>query len=287
MKNMTGVLAGAILTLALLVAGGCAGKKGAAPADANATAQQPAAAREESPEKQRQRATEKRLAAGLAYLRANDLEGARRHLTRALELDGDSAAANNAMGLLYRAEGDPKREEEYYRRALRKDSGFSSTRNNYATLLYSQGRYAEAAEQLERAAEDVNYEQRGLAFYNLGRCRVRLGDIDGADIAFQRAIRLDSRRAEPLLAMAELNLQRQRFREAWGYYQSWTGRAQQTAGSMLLGILVAEKIGNKDAVASYELQFDKFFRGTPQHQAWKAWRAGGPEPGLVPGDGVL
>lgn len=272
----------ALSLLGLLMAG-CSGKSETAPAAAPRVEKVVA----EDPAKQRASATERRLSAGLAYLRAGDLEGARRHLTRALELDPDSGAANNAMALLYRAEGDRKREEEYYRRALRKDPDFSGARNNYATLLYAEGRYKEAAEQLQRAAEDVNYDQRALAFYNLGRCHVRLGDPEAADTAFQRSMRLDARRAEPLLAIAELNLQRERYREAWAYYQNWTARAKQTAGTLLLGIRIAEKVGNKDAVASYELQFDKFFNGTPQHKAWKAWRAGGPEPGVAPGDGAL
>jgi type IV pilus assembly protein PilF len=277
----------ALSLLGLLMAG-CSGKSETAPASSGSATAQAVAAADADPDKQRRTATERRLAAGMAYLQVQDLEGARRHITRALELDPGSGAANNAMALLYRAEGDRKREEEYYRRALRKEPSFSAARNNYATLLYAEGRYKEAAEHLERAAEDVNYDQRGMAFYNLGRCRVRLGDLEGADAAFQRAVRLDSRRPEPLLAMAELGLQRARYREAWAYYQNWTAaRTKQTAGTLLLGIRIAEKVGNKDAVASYELQFDKFFSGTPQHKAWKAWRAGGPEPGVASGDGAL
>jgi len=130
------------------------------------------------------KAVNNRIAAGMEYLKNGEPADARRHFSRALKLNPDSAIAHNAMGLLYGYEGDPEQQEEHYREALKADRNYSTARNNLGALLYNQGRLDEAEKQLRLATEDPDYDGRGSAFYNLGHVRSAMDDVKGAKKAY-------------------------------------------------------------------------------------------------------
>lgn len=226
-------------------------------------------------EAQKRKAIATRLQVGLEALKANDPDRARRHITRALEIDPSSAEAHNAMALYYRYEGDAKREEEHYRRAIRANGNYSQARNNYAVLLFRQGRYDDAIDQLEKAAEDTTYDQRQLVFLNLGRSYAKDGQPEKALSALLRSLRLDTTQADTFLEIAEVLLSQQKAQEAQGYYNGYVARSRHSARSLWLGIRIEQVLANADKVASYEFQLEQMFRGTPEHQAWLAWKAAG------------
>ncbi|MFZ5698893.1 MAG: type IV pilus biogenesis/stability protein PilW [Pseudomonadota bacterium] len=227
---------------------------------------------------QRDKAVATRIGAGMESLKANDAERARRHISRALELNPSSAEANNAMALYYRLEGDEKREEEQYRKALRLDSKFSQARNNYAVLLYRQGRYEKAIEQLKAAAEDTNYDQRPVAFLNLGRSYAKIADYDKAVAALQRSLRLDSQQAEPLLELADVYRIQGNYADAHSYLNAYLSRARQSPRSLWVGIRIEQALGNMNNVSSYELQLDGMFKTSPEYTEWQAWKKSSPAP---------
>lgn len=227
---------------------------------------------------QRDKAVATRIGAGMESLKANDAERARRHISRALELNPSSAEANNAMALYYRFEGDEKREEEQYRKALRLDSKFSQARNNYAVLLYRQGRYEKAIEQLKTAAEDTNYDQRPVAFLNLGRSYAKIADYDKAVAALQRSLRLDSQQAEPLLELADVYRIQGNYADAHSYLNAYLSRARQSPRSLWVGIRIEQALGNMNNVSSYELQLDGMFKTSPEYTEWQAWKKSSPAP---------
>ncbi|MFZ5724178.1 MAG: type IV pilus biogenesis/stability protein PilW [Pseudomonadota bacterium] len=223
---------------------------------------------------QRTKAIETRVQAGIEALKANDPERARRHISRALEIDRSSPQANNAMALLYFYEGDERREEEYFRRAIRADGDFSQARNNYAGLLYRQKRYQDAIEQLEKAANDPGYDQRALAFLNLGRCYAQLGQFERAASALQRSLRLDSQQVDALLEMADILLAQKNYREADSYMAAFQSRTRNTPRSLWIGIRIAAGLGDSDKQASNEFQLAKMFRESPEYAAWRTWKSG-------------
>lgn len=222
----------------------------------------------------RDQAVATRVQAGVEALKARDPERARRHISRAIELDPGSAEAHNAMALLYRYEGDEKREEDHYRKALRANGKFSQARNNYAALLYRQGRYRDAIDQLERAADDTSYDQRSLAFLNLGRSYVKVGQLEKAEYALQRALRLDSSQADATLELADVLLALKKYADARAYFATYVARARHTARSLWIGIRIESALNEPDKVASYEFQLEKMFKGTPEYAAWQAWKSG-------------
>lgn len=256
-----------LLSAAVSVLAACAGKD-PAPVDARGnTGIAPMS--EPSKEEQQKKALEARIVAGMEYLRQRDPQSARRHISRALEIDPGSAEAHNAMAMVYGYEGDSERAEEHFRRAIRIDGKLSKARNNYATLLYEQKRYKEAVEQLEKAVNDPGYDQRAMAFLNLGRSQMQLGNLEAAAEALQRSLRLDSNAVDTMLEMSDVFLRQKKYRDAQAYYANYTRRSRQTARSLLIGIELARYFEDNDARANYEFQLEQLHKGTPEYDAWR------------------
>ncbi|EKF75678.1 type IV pili biogenesis protein PilF [Alcanivorax hongdengensis A-11-3] len=229
---------------------------------------------DDKPKVKVQEAVTSRVAAGLEYLQQGNPAEARRHFSRALELDDDSPVAHNAMALLYKYEMDPDREEYHYKKALDADSHFAPALNNYGTLLYSRGDYQKALELFERAANDPNYEGRGSAWGNMGRCYLKLGESDRARNAFIKELRLNPRAVEPNLDLAELYYQDKRTKLAWDYYQQYLQRSgRQSAEALWLGIRLASELHYADQQSSYELALENLYRNSEEYRKWQEWKA--------------
>ena len=99
----------------------------------------------------------------LAYFDNNDMSGARRHANNALDVDDRSFRRLYGVGTdLAEREGDRDLADSNFRRAISLDRDNSRARNNYAAMLFSQERFRESYEQLERVASDTSYEGRHL-----------------------------------------------------------------------------------------------------------------------------
>ena len=129
---------------------------------------------EKTPPPNADMAVSRRIAAGFEYLQMGQPSEARRHISRALEHEPRSSEAHNAMALLYNYEGDQKRAEEHYQRAIRYNKSYSVARNNYGAMLMTQRRYKEALGQFSLAADDPSYDNRAIAFENKGRALMAL-----------------------------------------------------------------------------------------------------------------
>lgn len=218
-------------------------------------------------------AVEARVAAGLAYIRRGEAGPARHHLSRALDLDDESAKAHNAMALLYRYERDPENEEKHYKKALAADSDYATARNNYGVLLYKEGRLDEARKQFLRAANNSSYESRGVAWGNLGRVYAAQGKMEKAREAFIKAVRLNPEESDAHLELARLYHEEKNFRMAWQYYQQYAKRTRtQPAEGLWLGIRLANHFGKLDQQSSYELALKRLYPGSKEYEAWRAWR---------------
>ncbi|MEE4251034.1 MAG: type IV pilus biogenesis/stability protein PilW [Alcanivoracaceae bacterium] len=221
-------------------------------------------------------AVSRRISAGFEYLQMGQPSEARRHISRALELEPRSAEAHNAMALLYRYEGDQKRAEEHFRKSIRYDRDFSLARNNYGAMLLALRRYDEALEQFSIAADDPSYDKRSIAFENKGRALSVLGREDEALEAFNTSMRLDSESIDPLLEMAWIYFRRDDMRMASRVYSAYEQRAgAQPARGLWLGIQLAARENKADKLASFELALDKLYPGSAEHREWRNWVAQG------------
>lgn len=201
------------------------------------------------------------------YLGEGNWEAAKRHLRTALEIDKRNAEVHEALALVFQNTGELELAEEHFQRAIRIDRDFSRARNNYGVFLYQEQRYQDAKEQLEYVVEDILYENRRLAFINLGRCYRQLEELDAAERAFRRAWLMDKKSPIALLELAEVNFITGQVGQARQHYEDYRVQVeqQQSARGLWLGIRIARAYEDRNAVASYALALRNLYPKSPEY----------------------
>ena len=204
------------------------------------------------------------------YIEVGDLARARTAVDRALELDGRSWEAHDLYGRIYQLQGDAELAEEHFRIAVRAAPGESRVRNDYGVFLYQQSRYADAVEQLRRAAADPDSGNRPVAYENLGLASLAAGDRTEARNAFARAVMLDARRAVSLLELAELAFEDEDYAQSASWYRRYRDvAARQTPRSLWLGVRLARLARDADAEASYALQLRNLYPYSQEYRRYQ------------------
>lgn len=221
---------------------------------------------EASPEKTLQR----RVELARKYIGEGNWEDAKRNLSLANDIDPNNAEVHEAFALVYQSTGEYELAEQEFKQAIKLDKDFSRARNNYAAFLYSQERYKEAEQQLAYVVQDTLYESRPQAYVNLGLCRVRLFDSQGAEEAFVRALSMDRTNVIALLEMSQLRFDAGDFPNAEKYYGVYRTVARpQSSRGLWLGVRLAQATGNKDAESSYSLALRNMYPKSAEYQAYQ------------------
>jgi type IV pilus assembly protein PilF len=203
------------------------------------------------------------------YLEKREWGRARPALERALEIAPRSSEAHELMALLHQEEGEPKLAETEFKTALRHDPGNARALNNYGSFLYKIGRYADARTELTKATRDVAYSRRAQVYENLGATELKLGNVEAAEAAFQRALSLDSSLPRAPLEVAEMAYTRGKFEESQQYYDGYLKLARQTPRSLWLGIRLSRKFNNQDTLASYALLLKNLYPATEEYRLYQ------------------
>ncbi|HVL00304.1 MAG TPA: type IV pilus biogenesis/stability protein PilW [Dongiaceae bacterium] len=217
-----------------------------------------------------EKATRAYVEAGMTYMQRNQMDNAHRTLMRAVELSPDDPAVNNAVALFFQKEGDHAQTEKFFKRALSKDPEFSQARNNYAAYLFSRGEYEKAIEQLERVTKDYRYDKRFAAFENLGLCYLKTGNVEKALESFNRALKLNNSLPVSILEVAEIKFNQGDNALSLDYLSRYEKLSKPSPRQLWLGIRLQRVLGDKNKLASYELQLRNMFPGSPEYQAYKA-----------------
>ncbi len=222
-------------------------------------------------------AVQSHVNAAMEYLRQGDTENAMRHLKSAYDRDPDSAAVHNGMALVFQVTGEKELAEEEYKAALRADRDMTQARNNYAVFLYVEGRYPEACKQMRKVIEDTLYEGRADAFQNLGQCELKLGELDAAEVAFERAYGLNRRQYQALLELSYINLQQGDYVVAQTYYSQYRQLGPQSARSLYIGIQLADFFEDEDARASYALALKNMYPKSEEYVRYRSEHGNDPK----------
>ena len=196
---------------------------------------------------------------GIAYLKEGDYNKALEKLKKSLSADSDYAPTYNVLGLLYQLLGDNNKAEENFKRALAINNVDSSTLNNYGNFLCKQGRLEQAERSFLRAAENPLYEAPEIAMTNAGQCLYVNNQIENSKKYFRQALQLNPRIPQALLKMSEINFEEKNYLSARAYLQRYQENIPHNAKTLLLGIQIEKKLGDKDAVSSYELLLKNSF----------------------------
>lgn len=212
---------------------------------------------------------------GIGYIKQGRYDRARARINRALEIDPDYAPANNAMALLLQSEREPELAEEYFLKSIELDSSFSQGQYNYGMFLMRNDRYKKACKHLNNAAQDVEYQQRGKAFQNLGLCYYRDGQVDLAISTYERMLKVQRFNAPVLVNLSTLLYEKGRFDDAQQYYNRFTRiverkKSQHSANSLWLGIRLARVNGNSEEEKKLSEELKNSFPDSEQYMRYKA-----------------
>lgn len=208
------------------------------------------------------------LTAGVGYLETGEMSSAHRHLKRALELDESAVEVHNTLAIFYQKERDKEQEEKHFKRALELDENNPQVKHNFGSSLCRNERFDEARKLLTEAASNYSYGKRASSYENLGRCELRSGHKDKAEIAFENAYRLNKRLPQTLLALSKLSLEKGEAELSYRYYKEYLTFSMQTAASLWMGIQLERIFGDQDALASYELALRNRYPGSTEHQQY-------------------
>jgi type IV pilus assembly protein PilF len=215
-------------------------------------------------------ALEKRVALARQYIGEGNWEAAKRNLQSAVQIDASNPEVYEAFALVYQSTGEYELAEENFKKAISLDKNFSRCRNNYAAFLYSQQRYKEAEAQLDYVVKDTLYSGRPNAFVNMGLCRLKLFDTQGAEEAFVRALAMDRTNQIALLEVARIRYEAQDYPTANKYYDTYRSAVRkQSAAGLLLGIQLARAEGDRDSEASYAMALRNLYPKSAEYQAYK------------------
>ena len=205
-----------------------------------------------------------------SYIREENWDDAKRNLRLAAEIDPNSPEVYEAFALVYQSTGEYELAEENFEKAISLQNPFSRARNNYAAFLYSRDRFREAERQLEVVIRDTLYEARPRAFVNLGLCRVRLGDMDGAQEAFVRALKMDRDNVIALLELAHIEYGEKNWAAAERYLEMYRGLVRrQPPRALWLSLRLSNKLGDRNGKASYALALRNLYPNSPEFQAYQ------------------
>jgi type IV pilus assembly protein PilF len=208
-----------------------------------------------------------------SYIRDGKWEAAQRNLRVAQKIDPNNADVNEGLAMVYAHTGEVALADSSYVRAVSeaKDEDKSRIRFNYASYLYDQGSYKKALDQLSIVTDDVLYENRANAFLSQGICYIQLKDYPNAQLALDRAYQFNQTNVTLLYQLARINFLQNEYPKAQQFYDQYRKLVKtQTAASLMLGIQLAEKFGDTNAIASYGLVLKNLY---PKSQEYLDYRA--------------
>ncbi|GHB10995.1 type IV pilus biogenesis/stability protein PilW [Modicisalibacter luteus] len=199
---------------------------------------------------------------GIEYMEQGNLRRAQDKLDRALEIAPDDPDALQAQALLYQRQGETAHADRFFQRALAEDPGFTRARNNYAAFLFAQDRIEASCQQLERASQDLKYDNRAQLYTNLGICQRELGDLQAARTSLERAQAIDPRNARTYLTLAQINHAQGNDERAWEQLQTFIRLAGMNPEGLRLAQRIASARGDAVTAAFYTRQLDEY-EGAP------------------------
>jgi tetratricopeptide (TPR) repeat protein len=134
---------------------------------------------------------------GLFHLNQSDVDNAIKYFVKALSLDTRFYLAYNAMGLAHSMKGRLDEAIKAYQKCLEINPQFTEAHNNLGTVYQETNQLDKAEAEFRAALQDLTYQNRELAYFNLARLNVLQNRHDEALDNVLKAIQI-----QPRLAMA-------------------------------------------------------------------------------------
>lgn len=189
----------------------------------------------------------------IEYMRKGQLDIAMQRIKQGIEVDSNNGEAYNVLALLYQQLGEFQLAEDNFERAVRLQPRNPYIRNAFGSFLCGQKQFDDADEQFRAALANPLYRTPEIALTNAGICARQRNDLTSAEGYFRRALEHQPMFSPALFQMAQMSFDKGDALAARGYIQRYQSVAKHTPQSLWLAIQAERKLGDKNALASYEM----------------------------------
>lgn len=210
---------------------------------------------------------------GAGYYEIGKYGVALQELGEAIEADPKYVPAYNALGLVHMALKEDDKARKRFEQALKIDPNDSDVNNNYGMFLCDRKQEKESVKYFMAAIRNPLYTRVEDAYVNAGICSRRAGDNVSADEFFQRALKLKPDDARALINLAQLQYVRGDLELAKSSLTRYMQVvAAPDAGTLLFGVKLSARLGDRNAMNSYGTQLRNRFPGSPETRAFEEGR---------------
>ncbi|NOX08385.1 MAG: type IV pilus biogenesis/stability protein PilW [Gammaproteobacteria bacterium] len=203
---------------------------------------------------------------GITYMGNHYYDLALEKLKRALDQDSQLPSAHNAIAVLYGVLKDTKKADYHFRQALQLQPEYPEAHNNYGQYLCRQGAFDQAEKQFQQAATSPLYRSAHNAYLNAGLCLLRVPDYTRAGQYFRKALKIYPEWDRALMEMALLQYSAANYLNARAWLQRYAVVSRARPDALWLGVLIERKLGDVQAMKSYQDQLQRLFPTSIQAQ---------------------
>lgn len=203
---------------------------------------------------------------GALYFQDGNLIVALEELTLAAAIDPDYAPALSTRGLVLYYVKEFDSAEKDFRRALSLEERNPEINNNYGWFLCQTGRAKESIAYFERAYRNPMYQTPANAYLNAGACHIKTNELDLAEDALRRSLRLMQENPQALYYLADVSYRRGNF-DAARKHLTEAARLVEPGPEMLwLSLRVERRLGNQADERSLATQLRRKFPDSAEYQ---------------------
>jgi type IV pilus assembly protein PilF len=211
---------------------------------------------------------------GVQYMEQGVYDVALEDLNRALEADGGSSEAHNALGVLNERLKRLPDAEHHFQRALSLQPDNFSARNNYGRFLCGRGRSAEAMQQFQRVIDEPLYRQPWIPLTNAGLCARASGQAGVASDYFRRALERNPQFAPALLESAKLSMAMHQYPNAQVLLQRYRSVVRPTPEALWLSAQTESALGERGNAAEFVERLRREYPDSREAQQAGAFQLG-------------
>jgi type IV pilus assembly protein PilF len=203
---------------------------------------------------------------GALYFQDGNLIVALEELTLAAAIDPDYAPAFSTRGLVLYYVKEFESAEQDFQRALSLDERNPEISNNYGWFLCQTDRAKESIEYFERAYKNPMYQTPGSAYLNAGACYIKINELDLAEEALRKTLRLMPDNPQALYYLGDVYYRRGNFDAARKQLMGVLNLIEPGPEILWLLLRVERRLGNRADEQSLTTQLRRKFPDSAEYQ---------------------
>lgn len=204
------------------------------------------------------------VAMAAEYYKRGQMDAALQRALHALDEDDNNAQAHSMLAIIYQRLGKPELADKHFRSAVAISPNDPEIRNAWGSFFCNQRKAAEADKQFNEALKNPLYKTSWVALTNAGVCALRVNNRSKAEQYFRRALSANPRFAPALYQMAQVDYDMGRYKSARTFLDRYFASAPPTPATLLLGVRVERKLGNRKRAKTYAELLRKRYPDAPE-----------------------